>query len=155
MLSIAAARLLLCCQAFWPCERLCILICLSTAVSEPRGYAWSSHSHIVGCPRCDFKQLYLLLSPCCLSLSAVVLQLLWQTLVYPAGDALMLLPVACLVFVLFHTVLSMSRAQDLCRPVVFSFGSVSLGLFSPPHILLLASLGIKGWTFEVAGYLSI
>lgn len=45
MLSIAAARLLLCCQAHWPCERLCILICLSTAVSEPRGYAWSSHSH--------------------------------------------------------------------------------------------------------------
>lgn len=90
MLSIAAARLLLCCQqAYWPCERLCILICLSTAVSEPRGYAWSSHSHIGGCPRCNFKHLHLLLSLCCLSLSTV---LLWQTRGYPAGHA----PVACL-----------------------------------------------------------
>lgn len=127
MLSIAAAMLLLCCQAYWPCERLCILICLSTAVSEPRG---SSHSHrlsfcgdgstsqvppLLWFQKTSFSFLLWAASVHPLSL----LQRLRQTLGYPAGHAPMLLPVACFVFVLFRTGLSVSRARPLQPCCVF------------------------------------
>lgn len=74
--------------------------------------------HIVGCPRCHFEHLLLLIIYAASVYPLSLLQLLWQTLGCPAGDALMLQPVAC--FVLFCFIQGYPcQERDLCGPVVF------------------------------------
>lgn len=101
----------------------------------------------VGCPQRNPSSPFFTLPP---------LQQLWQTSGYPAGDALMLRPVACFVFVLFRTALSVSGARPFAALLCFLLlqccssllSCLFRGLFSLLRLLLLACLGIRFCTFE-------
>lgn len=74
----------------------------------------------------------------------------WQSSGRPAGDALTPGPLTCFALHCFRRYLC--RQWDLSSPFVGACGSLLLsllrGTFSPPYVLLLASLAIRFCTFE-------